>query len=557
MPSFPFPQLILLFPLQYVLLVVNDFFCRKLLQLQIRSTSTYFYNNQFFPLIGNNHHDELHMDSKSSVMGNKKCFIISVKGNYSWISSKDLYHRVPLGTHLSFDQYFFECNDFTKTTRNCQNMTCMIRGVNDGTYKLAVILYLPPCASYIYYLEWNGNTVCGVPDFVLFTDDTDAKKLLKSFSFRQIQFTKKTEIIFVQQVFGPSSFMQFLCHYNHFDTCLELLPDGPSQLVPSNVWKSISLSKLIANARTHNRSVAYHVMTTNHQLRCMKLQKLPSIDDIFEPVRKKKASTINYRFQTGKKVRDDLPLTHVCVSTCSDKLTVSHLDHLFAIPLLGSKVGTFANVDYETIINIHTKLHNGMPIQKHNNVVETLASSLVHYHVYDFGTSPIMVTINTDCDAEHNVHEHITTYGHVLSDCYINPRAMICFIFYCTYCNPIILTSKHKAYLQSAVGNGSGSRHCCSIPPGVTNFYFGLRSYPTLAQSSPVVGPKMTSHHDNYRKHWNSTMLASFVPISNTLSVQQFTTSQGGLIRYWNMLVAMDPNSLVNLTKIGSCVVQP
>ena len=68
------------------------------------------------------------------------------------------------------------------------------------------------------------------------------------------------------------------------------------------------------------------------------------------------------------------------------------------------------------------------------------------------------------------------------------------------------------------MGNGSGSRSCSPLPSGITNLYYGCRSHPTLAQASPVIGPKMCSHHNNYRQEWSSCRLASMVQLINILT---------------------------------------
>ena len=91
-------------------------------------------------------------------------------------------------------------------------------------------------------------------------------------------------------------------------------------------------------------------------------------------------------------------------------------------------------------------------------------------------------------------------------------------MFYSEYCHPILFRNYHKDFIFRAVGRGSGSRHCTSMPPGITNLYFGPRSHPTLAQISATVGPGMVCHHDNYRRHWNPLLLASLTGVINSLS---------------------------------------
>ena len=66
----------------------------------------------------------------------------------------------------------------------------MIRDDCHSTYKLGCIIYLPPCASFMYYLEWKGKTTCGVPDFVLFTDTTPPDTIMDSFPFEETAIDK-------------------------------------------------------------------------------------------------------------------------------------------------------------------------------------------------------------------------------------------------------------------------------------------------------------------------------------------------------------------------------
>ena len=486
--------------------------------LVLRSTSSFFYNNQFIPVLSSSHDIDTKHPEDYSILGTKKCFVLSVRGKYSWISQKDIDTRLDVHSRLSLNLFYFECNDFTKTPRNCQNVTCMIQDSSDSTYKLACILYLPPCASFIYYLEWKGKTLRGLPDFVTFTDDTDPNIIMQAFHFRQLPLSKNIDIIFVQQVLGPSTNLTYLCSYNHFDKCLELLPNGPTSILPVSIWRSSTISKMIAMSRTHNKLLSNSPTTSVEGHREVQYKNLPHHSDIFETLKRKPNECTYYRFPNGKKIRNDLPLLHISVGTTTEDRLSQRLGSFFAIPLLGSKLGSFANVDYNSIVNIHQVLHNGISVHSHNRILEEIASEIVEYHLCDNETSPVMVTMQSNPQSEYSYHQCQRTYGEVLSQCISTSQVILCFMFYSQYCNPILLTDKHKSYLRDAVGNGSGSRHCCSVPPSVTNLYFGSRSYPTLAQSSPVIGPKMTSHHDNYRKHWNPTMLASFVPICNTLT---------------------------------------
>ena len=514
------------------LMHINNIFCalfnvdvnlpkhynRNNFTIDIRNTKRFLYNNQYTPVILPSPDSEKNDTSKFPTLGTKKCFVISVRGNYSWITSHVIDTRLEVVSRLSLDQYFFECTDFTKSSRNCQNVMCMIRNDYEKPYKLACILHLPPCASHIYYLEWKGKSICGVPDFVFFTEDTDSKTIMNSFLFKKLQLTKNTDITFVQQVLGPSTKMMYLCFYNHFDNCLELLPDGPSALLPHNVWKGITMSRLICISRKHNKCISSLSRTGEHTMRSILYHDLPRTEEIFETIKKKPNNNVHYRFLNGKRVRDNLRLLHVSVMANPESRIVPRYRSFFAIPLLGSKLGCFANVNYTHITNIHKILHNGISVDDHNSKLEQLASSIVRYQICDNEISPIIVTINCDQVQEYKCIQCKETYGDVLSKCFAQSLAIVCFVCYTQYCNPIILTAQHKKFLQCAVGNGSGSRHCCTIPPSVTNLYFGSRRFPTLAQPSPVVGPKMTSHHDNYRKHWNAPMLASFVQISNRLT---------------------------------------
>ena len=217
-------------------------------------------------------------------------------------------------------------------------------------------------------------------------------------------------------------------------------------------------------------------------------------------------------------MKHTLCLKHISIKTNKENRLSPQFSRYFAIPLLGTKLGSFANVDYNDIVNIHKLLRNGISVHDHNMKLEQIASSIVHYHICDNDTSPIIVTINSKPTERYECTQTKDTYGAVLSKCVTYSLTVVCFVCYTQYCNPILLTKHHKDFLQNAVGKGSGSRHCCPIPPSVTNLYFGTRRFPTLAQASPVIGPKMASHHDNYRKHWNAAMLASFVQISNTLT---------------------------------------
>ena len=491
---------------------------RNVFNLVIRSTSSFFYNNQFIPILSSSRESASKLPCNYSVLGTKKCFVVAVRGKYSWITLKDIDTRLDVSSRLSLDLYYFECTDFTKSPRNCPNVTCMVRDSLDSTYKLACILYLPPCASFIYYLEWKGKALGGVPDFVTFTDETDPKIIMEAFHYKQLSLSKKVDIVFVQQVLGPSTNRSYLCSFNHFDKCLELLPNGPSSVLPHRAWKTPTISNLIAKSRIHNKFMMNTLTTSIEGHRECQYMNLSPVTDIFETLKRKPNDCTHYRFPNGKKVRNDLPLLHISVTTSTEDRVSQRFAPYFAIPLLGRKIGSFANIDYNCLLHIHDLLQNGISVEDHNEILEDIAFEIVDYHICDNQNSSILVTFQSNSLSEYSCHQSHVTYGEALSKCFDTSHVILCFVLYSQYCNPIILTEKHKNYLQVAVGNGSGSRHCCSVPPSVTNLYFGSRSFPTLAQSSPVVGPKMTSHHDNYRKHWNATMMASFVPVSNTLT---------------------------------------
>ena len=408
----------------------------------------------------------------------------------------------------------------------------MIRNDLHNHYKLGCIVYLPPCASFVYFLEWKGKTVHGLPDFVLFTESTDSKTIMSSFDYKKVRLTKNTDITFVQQVLGPSMNLSFLCCYNHFDKCLELMPAGPTALVPHNAWKSIMISELISMSRKHNKAMTNLPRSTELTVRHIRYKNLPQSNEVFETMKRKPNDKTLYRFLKGKRVKDNVGLLHVSVGTSLESRVSRRLGSCFAIPFLGPKLGIFANVDYKDIASIDKKLHNGISVEEHNKKLEKMAISISKYHVCDNRSSPIIVTIKSTPATKYELSRYEETYGQVTRKCFSDSLVLVCFVCYTQYCNPILLTEHHKNFLQTAVGIGSGTRHCSSIPPTVTNLYFGARSYPTLAQPSPVVGPKMTSHHDNYRKHWNAIMLASFVQISNTL-----TTSIHHVSRWVNPLL--------------------
>ena len=67
----------------------------------------------------------------------------------------------------------------------------------------AIIIHLPPCARCIYYLQWNGNCIKDIPDFILFNNGTPQQKILQSFTFKQAPVNSTTKVTFVQIVCGP------------------------------------------------------------------------------------------------------------------------------------------------------------------------------------------------------------------------------------------------------------------------------------------------------------------------------------------------------------------
>ena len=412
----------------------------------------------------------------------------------------------------------FESTDFTAMPRNCENMTCVISSKHNSLHKLACVLYLPPCATHIYYLEWKGKCHNDLPDFVFFNNNTSERTILDSFVFKQQPISQDTTIHFVQLVLGPSSNLSFACNYNHIDNCLELLPDGPSRLLPTVLWKSSVIQKSLVTSRSHNKLSLNNFVNHTDHTRLKALQKLPESANMFRYVRKRSNNPIIAQFASGKTVRNDLPLLHVHVKASALLRTCASHKNFFAVPFLGDKIGLFGNVDLQTMKQLNDLFRNGMTIDEHNLVLQKVSQSVTEYQICDNEQLPIIVTFKDVPCKHHTVDLSVNTYGQVMDMCEGEGAILQSFLFYCQYCHPFIVTEKHKDFIKNAVGIGSGNRHCSKLPPGITNLYYGSRSFPTLAQSSPIVGPQMPPFHNNYRREWNSVMLASILQMVNSLT---------------------------------------
>jgi len=212
--------------------------------VKVRSTKSFYERSTYTPP----RYEQSAIKTKSgggtSVQGAKKCFVISSRGQYKVIGMLELTSRLNIQPRISFDMYFFECTDFTMMTRNCQNSVCFITTPSSNEPKLGCIVYLPQCASVVYYLEWNGHCDNDLPDFVRFNSATPSNSILDSFTFKKAPISSQTTITFVQLVLGPFTDFTFVCNYNHFDYCLEVLPDGPSNMFPNNMWFSSIIKKI-------------------------------------------------------------------------------------------------------------------------------------------------------------------------------------------------------------------------------------------------------------------------------------------------------------------------
>ena len=211
-------------------------------------------------------------------------------------------------------------------------------------------------------------------------------------------------------------------------------------------------------------------------------------------------------------------MLHVKVEVSSSARLTDRNKNLFAIPFRGDMEGHFGNVTMTTMRECHQLFSNGISVDEHNAVLQNLSRTIDKYHVCDNGNEPIIVTFNSNNCEESSVDLIKSTYGDVMEVCQSSSHIIQGFILYSQYCHPKLLNDHHKDYIRSAVGNGSGNRCCSTMPTGITNLYYGSRSYPTLAQPSPVVGPNMCSHHNNYRQGWDSARLASMLILSNSLT---------------------------------------
>ena len=485
-------------------------------RLVVRSTKPFYENSMYTPP---RHRDlsPLHdVPTVASAQGTKKCYSVCTRGNYHIIHLMHINSRMTIYDSLSFDMYFFECTDFTAMPRNCQNCCAFISTPSMDEHQLVCIVYLPSCASHVYYLEWKGKCANDLADFVTFNSAMSPKTILESFTFKKLELSLGTNITFVQMVLGPFLDFTYICNYNHFDGCLELLPDGPSTMLPTETWSSPEFRSLVASSRKDSKVILSKGEVIEKETREHVLRSLPSNSEIFQVIKKRSHNPHPYQFPNGKVVRHNLEVMHVKVEVPTSHRLTEAYKNMFAIPFLGPLLGQFANVSLSTLNDISTLFTNGISVSDHNRILLSVSISVVSYTVCDNLCNPILITFgNKD---ESNVVMSSRPYGAVMDWCFKSSHILHSFVFYSQYCHPMILDSSHKTFLADAVKTGSGNRSCSKIPCGITNFYYGSRSNPTLAQSSPVVGPHMCSHHNNYRSSWNSPMLASFLQTSNCLT---------------------------------------
>ena len=401
--------------------------------------------------------------------------------------------------------------------RHGQNSTCFVKLYDEDRYHLGSVVFLPPCASFMYYLEWNEGCHMDLPNFVFWDVGTPSDLLSESFTFKKIEVTNTLDIIFVQLVLGPAPRLSYVCHFNHFDGALELLPNGPTNLIPSGMWNSLTIIDLQSRSRAQNK-IESKVRTHSLDLQRKKiLKQLPSSSHIFKSFRKRTRTLSHDKFFNGKKIRDNLPMLRVQIQVPARLRTCDEYRFHFAIPFLGNMIGKFGNVTMSVLSNLHQFLPNGTSIHEHNQTLMRICTSTEEYHLCDNGTEPIIVTFDAIDKVNSSVVLQKTTYGNVIRICKTSSQIMQSFIFYSNYCHPMILNDFHKEFILNAVGVGSGNRSCLVVAHGVTNLYYGNRSFPTLAQPSPTVGPNMCSHHNNFRKNWNACKLASILQLIVTV----------------------------------------
>ena len=118
----------------------------------------------------------------------------------------------------------------------------------------------------------------------------------------------------MQQVLGPAPSLTYVCHYNHCDHLLELLPNGPSKTFPLSIWKSpiifSSLSQSRAVIKSQLRLCAEEAVTKGRLI----LESLPTTNDVFKVVKRKPNDNEHYKFTRGKNVKGNLRLPHVSVA---------------------------------------------------------------------------------------------------------------------------------------------------------------------------------------------------------------------------------------------------
>ena len=318
-------------------------------KLCIRSTEEFYDDKSFTPTKPVSPDGKIMGSIQTTILGTKKCFRLAVCGNRITIDRLIISSRIPLPYRPTFELLFFECTDFTKMTRHGQNSTCIVRSSDKDAFHLGTVIFLPPCASFMYYLQWNEHCYMDLPDFVFWNEDTPSDLMLKAFTLKKIEIKDKADITFVQLVMGPAPHLSYVCHFNHFDGALELLPNGPTNLIPLGMWKSYTVIDFISNARAQYKLVSkFFLHILDHQ-RLEILKKLPSSSHIFKSFRKRTQTSANDKFVNGKKIRNNLQMLHVQIQILSSLGTCDKNRFYFAIPFLGTMMGKFANVSLSVL----------------------------------------------------------------------------------------------------------------------------------------------------------------------------------------------------------------
>ena len=185
--------------------------------------------------------------------------------------------------------------------------------------------------------------------FHFFHKDTSVQTLSNAFTLKKVAIKEGIKVHFVQQVLGPNVNKKYVCNYNHFDLCLELLPDGPSHFFPPIIWKNIYFRNLIITCRSTNKLLQSKSMSPIDTIRNNKMRFLPISSDIFKVIKRRHLRSSTIQFESGKIIKDSLPILHVKANVSSNRRLTKEYAGLFAVPFLGSMLGQFANVTYSKI----------------------------------------------------------------------------------------------------------------------------------------------------------------------------------------------------------------